>query len=164
MDGRAVHLAVRGAVVLDFHPRLGCFVEEVERQFGDTVEHRHQPSFERPPKRFLLAVLVGAVRERLLVDNAEPQQPLGDFLGHHRGTVIGEQGPGQTAFLDRLGESVDEVLGGLGKVPLDMAAESRVVIKDAQRHRPEPLAAGGEDLERSVVEIEVPRAPTYSTS
>ena len=39
-----------GAVVLDFHPRLGHFVEPLERQFGDAFEHLHQPPLERPQK------------------------------------------------------------------------------------------------------------------
>jgi hypothetical protein len=37
-----------------------------------------------------------------------------------------------------------------------MAAQSRVVVKDAEGDRPQPLAAGSEHLERSGVEIEVP--------
>jgi len=40
-----------------------------------------------------------------------------------------------------------------------VAAQSRVVIEDAQRDRPHPLAAGSEHLERSVVEIEMPERP-----
>ena len=159
LDRRAGGLAVHRAVVLDLHPRLGRFVEELERQLGDAVEHRHQPALERPPERLLLAVLVGAVGERPLVDDSQAEQTLGDFLGHHRRAVIGQEGPGQAAFLDRLGESVHQVLGGLGEVPLDVAAESRVVIEDAQRDRAEPLAAGGEHLERAVVEIEMPQRP-----
>ena len=51
------------AVVLDFHPRLGRFVEKRERQLGDAVEHVHQPTLERAPECFLLAILVGAVGE-----------------------------------------------------------------------------------------------------
>ena len=47
-----------------------------------------------------------------------------------------KRAPGQTAFLDRLGEAVHEVLGGLREIPLDVAAQSRVVIEDAQRDRP----------------------------
>ena len=94
-----------------------------------------------------------------LVDDAQAQETLGDFLGHHRRAVIGQESTRQTAFLDRLGESVYEVLRGLREVPLDVAAESRVVIEDAQRNRPQPLAVGSEHLERSVVEIEMPQRP-----
>ena len=52
-----------------------------------------------------------------------------------------------------------EVLGGLRKIPLDVAAQSRMVVEDAQRDRPQPLAALSEHLERTVVEIEVPQRP-----
>ena len=93
------------------------------------------------------------------MDDSQAQQPLGDFVGHHGRAVIGQESTRQTAFLDRLGESVHEVLGGLREVPLDVAAESRVVVEDAQRDRAQPLAAGSEHLERTVVEIEMPQRP-----
>ena len=132
---------MHGAVVLDFHPRLGRFVEQLERQLGDAVEHLHQPPLERSPERLLLAVLIGAVGERPLVDDSQAQETFGDFLGHHRRAVVGQERTRQTALLDRLGESVHQVLRGLREVPLDVAAQSRVVIEDAQRDRPQPLAA-----------------------
>ena len=50
-----------------------------------------------------------------------------------------------------------QVLRGLREVPLDVAAQSRVVIEDAQRDRAQPLAAVSEHLERTVVEIEMPQ-------
>ena len=90
------------------------------------------------------------------MDDSQTEEALGDFLGHHRRAVSGQEGTGQTALLDRLGEPVHEILGGLGEVPLDVAAEPRVVIEDAQGDRAQPLSAGGEHLERTVVEIEVP--------
>ncbi len=150
---------MHGAVVLDLHPRLGHLVEPIERQLGDAVEHRHEPSLECAPERLLLAVLVGAVGQRPLVDDAQAQQPFGDFLGHHGRAVIGQESPRQPAFLDRLGESVDQVLGGLTEVPLDVAAEPRVVIEDAQRDRVQPGPGVREHLERAVVEVEVPQRP-----
>ena len=90
------------------------------------------------------------------MDDPQAEQPFGDFVGHHGRAVVGQEGTGQPALLDRLGEAVHEVLGGLGGVPLDVAAEPRVVVEDAQGDRAEPLAAGGEHLERTVVEIEMP--------
>ena len=93
------------------------------------------------------------------MDDSQAQETFGDFLGHHRRAVIGQESTRQAPFLDRLGESVHQVLGGLREVPLDVAAQSRVVIEDAQRDRAQPLAAGSEHLERSVVEIEMPQRP-----
>ena len=52
---------------------------------------------------------------------------------------------------------MDEVLGGLGEVPLQMAAQSRMVVEDAQGDRRLPLAAGREDLQPAVVEIAMPQ-------
>ena len=51
---------------------------------------------------------------------------------------------------------MDQILGGLREIPLDVAAQPRVVVEDAQRDRPQPLAAGSEHLERSVMEVEMP--------
>ena len=148
---------MRPAVVLDLHPRLGGLVEERQREFRHAAEHLHQASFERGPEALLLAVLVGTVGQRLLVNDSQPQKPRGYFLGDHRRAVVAEKRPGQTAFLDRLGEPMHQVLGGLGEIPLQMTAQTRVVVEDAQGERALPLAAGGEHLERAVVEIEVPQ-------
>ena len=67
-----------------------------------------------------------------LLDNTQAQEALGDFLGHHRRAVVGQKSTRQTSFLDRLGEAVHQILGGLREVPLDVTAQSRVVIEDAQ--------------------------------
>ncbi len=112
-------------------------------------------------------------------DDSQPQEPFGDFLGHHGRAVVGHEGTRQTPLLDRLGETVHQVLGSLREVPLDVTAQSRVVVEDAQRERAQPLTAGSEHLERSMVEIEMPqgadvrgfvaadltrRAPFFSTT
>src|SRR5262249_3739291 len=47
IDRRAGDLAVRRAVVLDLHPRLGRLIEERERELRDAAEHRHEPPLER---------------------------------------------------------------------------------------------------------------------
>jgi len=54
---------------------------------------------------------------------------------------------------------VHQVFGSLREIPLDVAAESRVVVEDAQRHRGVPLAFRSEHLERSMVEVEMPERP-----
>ena len=89
----------------------------------------------------------------------DPQslEPFGEFLGDHRSPAVGHEPSGKTAFLDPLGEPVDEVLGGLGEVPLQMAAQPRMVVEDAQGDGRLPAAAGREDLQPAVVEIAVPQ-------
>ena len=156
LHGRARCLAVNRAVVLDFHPRLGRFVESVERQVRHAIEHSHQPPLERSPEGLLLPVLIRAVGQRPLVDDSQAQEALGDFFGNHGRAVIGQEGSWQTALLDCLGEPVHEVFSGLREVPLDVAAKPRVVIENAQRDRAHPLAVRSEHLERCMVEIEVP--------
>ena len=162
--GKAFHrrsgdLAVRPAVVLDFGPRLRRFVEELQGEFRHAAEHLHQASLEVRPEAFLLAVLVGTVGQRLLMEDPQPQQPCDHFVGDHRRAVVGQQRTGQTAFLDRLREPVHEVLSGLGEIPLQMAAQTRVIVEDAQGDGTLPLAAGSEHLERAVMEIEMPERP-----
>lgn len=131
LDWRASGLAVHGAVVLNFHPGLGCFIEQFQGQVRNPVEHLHQPTLECAPERLLLPILIWAVRESLLVDDAQAQEPFGDFLGHHRCTVVGQERARQTAFLDRLGQSVHQILRRLRQVPLNVATQSRMVIEDA---------------------------------
>ena len=50
-----------------------------------------------------------------------------------------------------------QILGRLRKVPLQVAAQPRVVIEDAQHDRTLPLAGRREYLERTVVEIKMPQ-------
>ncbi len=88
--------------------------------------------------------------------NSQPLQPFGEFLGDHRSPAVGHIRAGQTPFLDGLGGPVDEILGGLGEVPLQMAAQSRMVVQDAQGDGFLPAAAGREDLQPTVMEIGVP--------
>ena len=52
-----------------------------------------------------------------------------------------------------------EVFGRLREIPLDVAAQPRMVVENAQRDRPQPLAARSEHLERTVVEVEMPQRP-----
>ncbi len=130
-----------------------------------SIEHVQEPPLERPPQK-TLAILVRAVGQRLLVDDAQPQQAFAYFLGHHRRTVVGEQGAGQAPLLDCLGEPMHEVLGGFPKIPLEVATQARVIVEDGQNdgaHATGRPAVG--TFFETVVEIEVPRSmPTYWAS
>ena len=140
-----------------FDPCLRCLVEEVQREFRDAFEHLHQPPLERRPEHSLLAVLIGTVGQGPLVDDPQPQEPFGHLVGDHRPAVVAHQRPEQAAFLDALREPVRQVLGGFRQIPLQVAAEPRAVVEDAQGQRLLPLAAGREHRERAVVEVEVPQ-------
>ena len=148
---------MRPAVVLDFHPRLSRPVEKIERQVRHAREHLHQTPLERPPKTLLLPVLIRAVRKRPLVDDPQTHEPFGHFLGHHRRPVIGQQRSRQTTLLDRLRQPVDQILGRLRNIPLQMATQTRVVIENAQHHRTKPLATRTQHPERTVMKIQMPQ-------
>jgi len=79
------------------------------------------------PEDLLLGILVRRVREGGLVHDAETLEPLLHLGGGHGTAVIGQQGAGQPAFLEGLREAVDEGLGALGQVPLQMAAQARAL-------------------------------------
>jgi hypothetical protein len=89
LDWGATDLAMCRPVVLDFDPRLSRLVQEVERQIRHSVEHLHQSALKICPEGLLLAVLVGAKRERLLMKDCKTQQSFRDFIGDHRRAVVG---------------------------------------------------------------------------
>jgi len=78
------------------------------------------------------------------VHDAETLEPLLHLGGGHGTAVIGQQGAGQPAFLEGLREAVDEGLGALGQVPLQMAAQARAVIEHAEQVRGDPGALARE--------------------
>jgi hypothetical protein len=45
------------------NPGLGGAVEQLQGEVGLAFEHGHQPALDLGPKRFLLAVLLGALRQ-----------------------------------------------------------------------------------------------------
>ena len=93
------------------------------------------------------------------MDDSQAQQLLGNFLGYHCGAVVGQNHTRQAPFLDPLGETMDEVLRSFGRIPLDVTAQPRMAIKDAQRNRALPPAIPSEHLLQSVMEIEMPQCP-----
>jgi hypothetical protein len=60
--------------------------------------------------------------------------------------------------LKGLRQAVDEGLGGLAEVPLQVAAESRAVVENAEQLRLLPLPRGGQDGARALVKVQVPEA------
>jgi hypothetical protein len=88
--------------------------------------------------------------------DAQPLESFGEFLGDHRSPAVGHIRSGKPPFLDGLGGPVDEILGGLGEVPLQMATQSRMVVEDAQGDGFLPAAAGREDLQPTVMEVGMP--------
>ena len=74
------------------------------------------------------------------MDDAEALEAFGGLGGEHGRAVVGEKRARQSALLERLREAVDERLGGLVEVPLQVAAEARAVVEDAEELGLLPLA------------------------
>ena len=87
------------------------------------------------------------------MDDAEPVQPLLDLPGHHRRAVVGHQRARQAALHQGLAEPVDEDLGGLRQIPLQVTAEPRVVVEEAEQDRRLPLAGRGQHAAAAMVII-----------
>ena len=124
-DRRLADLGVGLAVVLVLDPGLGGLVQEAQGQVRHVLQHGDQPALDRAPERLLLGVLIGAVGQRGVVQDAETGEPLGDLRGRHRGAVVAQRGARQAALLERLAEPVRDDLGGLGQIPLQVTGEAR---------------------------------------
>jgi hypothetical protein len=68
----AVELLMHTAIVLELDPGLCGVIERAQVEIVDAVEHLEQSSFNGSEKRFLLAVLMGRVRQCRRVQDAEP--------------------------------------------------------------------------------------------
>jgi len=90
------------------------------------------------------------------VNDAEAQKAFTHFGGDHRRAVIGHQGTRKTPFEKGLNEAMNQHLGRLSQIPLQMTHEPRAVVDDAEQQRMHPLALCGQNLQRAVMEIEVP--------
>ena len=152
-------LGVLLALVLLLDPGLGGDVEQIERELGLALEHGQEAPFDLSPERLLLSVLLGRIGQRRVVDDAEALEALGGLGGEHGGAVVGEKRAGQAALVEGLREAVDERLGGLVEVPLQVAAEARAVVEDAEELGLLAIApAVREDGARALVEVQVPEA------
>ena len=146
-------------MVLLLDPRLRRAVEQLEGELGLALEHGHEAPLDLGPEVLLLAVLLGGVRQRQVLDDAEALEALDGLGGDHRRAVVAEQRARQAALLERLREAVDERLGVLVvQVPLHVAAEPRAVVEDAEQIRGLPLPRRGEHVPLALVEVEVPEA------
>ena len=151
-------LRVLLALVFLLDPGLGGGVEEVERQLGLAFQHGQEAAFNLSPEGFLFAVLLGRIGQRRVVNDAESLEAFDGFGGEHGGAVVGQKGARQATLLKGLRQAVDEGLGGLVEVPLQVAAESRAVVENAEELRLLPLPIGGQDRARALVKVQVPEA------
>ena len=92
------------------------------------------------------------------MDDAEALEAFDGLGGEHGRAVVGEQGAGQSALVEGLREAVDERVGGLVEVPLQVAAEARAIVEDAEQRGFFHSPVGGEDGARALVEVQVPES------
>src|SRR5258708_39862257 len=90
--------------------------------------------------------------------DAEAPEALDGLGGGHRAAIVGEERARQPAFLNGLSEAVYQRFGGFLQVPLEVTAEPRAIVEDAEELRLLPLARGHDDAARALVEVEVPEA------
>src|SRR6266567_6557337 len=98
--------------------------------------------------------LYGSVCSTVMPSRTRPLRLAGD----HRRAVVLHEGARQAALLEDLAEAVDVVLGGLGEVPLRVAAQARVVVHDREEKRGREEPRRREHLERARVEVGVEEA------
>ena len=79
------------------------------------------------------------------MDDAESLESFDGLGGEHGGAVVGQECARQSALVKGLREGVDEGLCGLFEVPLQVAAEPRAVVEDAEQRG--LLTAGGTIIE-----------------
>ena len=125
---------------------------------GSPFEHRHQPALDLGEEDLLLAVLLGRLRQRGVVLDRQALEALGSLGGEHGRAVVAEQAARQAALREGLAQAMDEALGvTVADVPLQVAAQARVVVDHGEQGGVGPLAAGGQDLAPGLVEVAVPQ-------
>jgi hypothetical protein len=88
-------------------------------------------------------------------DAQVPEPPLG-LRGAHGGPVVRHERPRQLPLLEGLREPVDEGLGGLREVPLEVGDEPGAIIEDAQEVGRDPRPLGGQHLPAPRMVVGVP--------
>src|SRR5688572_6587965 len=157
LERRLLGLAVNAAVVLLLDPGLGGAVEQLEGELGHALEHGHETALDLSPEDFLLAVLLGGLRESGEVLDGQALEALLCLGGNHGSAVVAEQSTRQTTLLEALTQAVHEALGVfVAEVPLGVTAQARAIIEQPEKGGDEPLAASGQDLALGVVKIAVP--------
>ena len=156
LQRRRLEFGVFLVVVFLLDPGLRGEVQLLQGEVRLTFEHGHQPGLELSPEAFLLGILVWAVGQGSLVQDAQTGQPLDELVGHHGCAVIGHDGPRQPSLHDRLRDAVHQRGSGLVEEPLQVADQPRMVVHNAEQQRLVPLPIGGEHLARTMVEVQVP--------
>jgi len=88
-ERRFADFTVDRAVIAELGPGLGGFVQAIECEIGNALEHRQELPFDRVPQRLDFRILERRKSQCRVVQDAETGERLGDFLGAHRRAVIG---------------------------------------------------------------------------
>ena len=121
---------------------------------------RRRPSI-CPQEGLLLSVLLGGIRQRRVVGDAEAlprPSPVSARPSMAAPLSVSRARAAGPRLWKSLREAVDEGLGGLVEIPLQVAAEPGGGRRGRRAAGVLPLAAGGEHGARALVEVEVPEA------
>jgi hypothetical protein len=66
------------------------------------------------------------------MQNTQGMQALAEFVGLHGRAVVGHERPRQPAFLESLTQTMNQGLGGLIPVPLQMTHQAGAVVDHAE--------------------------------
>src|SRR5437016_6177541 len=102
---RSIH-AQAGSAPLLLHPCLRCGVEQSQGEHRLAFEHGHESAFDQGPEVLLFPVLLGRIRQRQILHDTEPLDPLDSLRGFHRRAVVAEQRTRRASLLDPLRETV----------------------------------------------------------
>jgi len=74
---------VKVPLVFLLGPSLRGVIEQFQGQLRLTLEHGHQPPLDRREEDFLLAVLLGSLRQRRVVLDRQPLETFARLGGQH---------------------------------------------------------------------------------
>ena len=104
-------------------PVLGGGVEQVEREHGLALEHGQEAPLDLPPEGLLLSVLLGEYGSVVWWATPRRSRPSPVSAASMAAPLSVKGGARQSALVEGLREAVDEGLGGLVEIPLQVAAE-----------------------------------------
>src|ERR1700686_1834078 len=92
------------------------------------------------------------------VEDTQSSQALRCLGGEHGRAVVAHQSPRQGSLLQGLRQTVTELFGSLGQIPLSMTAQAGMIIDDPQHQWVNPMAFLGQDAQRTVMKIQMPQS------
>ena len=90
------------------------------------------------------------------MQDAQSVSARAEFLALHGAAIVGHHGSGQGALLQRLAKPMDQRLGGLLKILLQMTDQTGVSVENTQSQGRDPVPRGTQHFTRAVMEVAMP--------